>query len=1026
MPRPMFDSQYIFGIHEEGGERYMIEAGKPGWILFTEGVGSDPSNQAGRDYSPFSNQGLGVMARLNNGYYPQGTIPTSDRYEDFAQRCANFVANSPGCKIWIIGNEMNHEIERPRRSVRHTAAPIPPAALPEGEAETAPADEHMARWQAFWTRFLHLFGHYVESDEPPTPPAPPAGEPLPHPPGAPEPSVIPPEEADPLHHGDPQRFSALAPPEMEEESDEPAGPVRPLAQAIARANEEVITPERYARCYTLCRDAIHALPGHADDQVLIGAVAPWNDQTKYDGNPSGDWVQYMRDILDLLSPDGCDGITLHTYTHQADPNQIYDEAKMGAPFEHRHYYFRAYRDFMGAIPQPMRRLPVYITETDEDAPWENRNIEWVQRAYGEIDYWNQQPGNQQIRSLILYRWPRIDKWYIEGKQGVIDDFKQALQNDYRWREAPANYKAGDVLAMLDLVNIRRTPSYVGQPADDVIATLPVDARVQVLDANWTEADGLIWWRVRVLDQAEQPVEVPAAGAEGWVAQSSPGGAPLVQKVGETTPPEPDDELGVGSLAKTLDFVNLRRSPGYLNKPADDVIASLPPDTQVAIVGGPRQANGLTWWEVRGVDRESNGFDGWMAETDPSGIQLLVKTGEMELPPSLPDNNGKFKTGDSVVTLDYVRFRRSPGYLNKPADDVIADLTPGSQGTVLGGPRRKDDLTWWRLRMPTPAGDRQNGWAAESDPSGIELLGAADGPPPPNGDDGFHRGDLIMAAADVRVRRSPGYVNKPDDDTLGNFLPKTTLNIVGGPVEADGLTWWRVGGISLAFGELVGWVAESAPNGVVLLTRAPKLPGTDIPNPATGKYLAMPFRGDFGIAQLWGERPEVYSQFTYDGVPLKGHNGIDFLTPTGTQLQAVDDGVVAAAVYNDPSGFGNYVLLHHAWGESIYAHMEGIDVQQGQAVRRGQLLGRSDSTGFSGGPHLHFAIRINPYERTDGWGGFSDPLPYLPRPQVHMPDYVLPPEQRRPTPQGAPAPSHAPLPGVFAPGFAPDQPGVRRP
>jgi hypothetical protein len=706
---------------------------------------------------------------------------------------------------------------------------------------------------------------------------------------------------------------------------------------------------------------------------------------------------------------------------------------MGPPFEHRHYYFRAYRDFMEAIPESMRRLPVYITETDEDVPWENRNIEWVQRAYGEIDYWNQQPDNQQIRSLILYRWPNKDRWYIEGKQGVIDDFKQALQNDYRWQEAPANYQAGDVLAMLDLVNMRRTPGYVDQPEDDVIATLPTDARVQVLDEAWTRVDGLIWWRVRVLEQADQPVEeVPATGVEGWVAQFSPGGAPLVRLVeqgpGPEPEPEPDDELGVGSLAKTLGFVNLRKSPGYLNKPADDVIASLPPDAQVAVVGGPHQANTLTWWEVRGVDGDTNAFDGWLAETDPSGVQLLIKTGEMELPPSLPDggDEGTFTIGDSVVTLDYVRFRRSPGYMNKPADDVIADLEPGAQGTVLGGPRDKDDLTWWRLRMPTPAGDRQNGWAAEVDPGGIELLGAAASPPPPDGGDGFRRGDLIVAAADVRVRRSPGYVNKPDDDTLGNFLPETTLNVVGGPVDADGLTWWRVGGISLLVGELVGWVAERAPNDVVLLTRPPKLPGTDIPNPATGKSLAMPFRGDFGIAQLWGERPQVYNQFSYDGVPLKGHNGIDFLTPTGTQLQAVDDGIVAAAVYNDPSGFGNYVLLHHAWGESIYAHMDGIDVQEGQAVRRGQLLGRSDNTGFSGGPHLHFAIRINPYERTDGWGGYSDPLPYLPRPQVHMPAYVLPPEQRPPLPQGAPAPGYAPLPSVFAPGYAPDQPGVRRP
>ena len=35
--------------------------------------------------------------------------------------------------------------------------------------------------------------------------------------------------------------------------------------------------------------------------------------------------------------------------------------------------------------------------------------------------------------MILYRWPCIDKWYIEGTQGVVADFSQALDEGYRWR-----------------------------------------------------------------------------------------------------------------------------------------------------------------------------------------------------------------------------------------------------------------------------------------------------------------------------------------------------------------------------------------------------------------------------------------------------------------------------------------------------------------------------------------------------------------------------------------------------------------
>ncbi len=122
MTLPMFRSANIFGIHEPGGERYMKDAGHPGWIVFTEGIGSNPQDRSGRDYRPYSNQGFGIITRLNNGYAPAGTIPNSSQYRDFAARCANFVAASPGCKTWIIGNEMNYALERPPLSSRSSRA----------------------------------------------------------------------------------------------------------------------------------------------------------------------------------------------------------------------------------------------------------------------------------------------------------------------------------------------------------------------------------------------------------------------------------------------------------------------------------------------------------------------------------------------------------------------------------------------------------------------------------------------------------------------------------------------------------------------------------------------------------------------------------------------------------------------------------------------------------------------------------------------------------------------------------------
>ncbi len=230
---------------------------------------------------------------------------------------------------------------------------------------------------------------------------------------------------------------------------------------------EVITPELYARCYRLCRDAIHRTAGHGDDLVLVGAVAPWNTQTIYPGNPNGDWCQYLHDVLGLLGVNNCDGFTLHAYTHGSEPALITSSLKLAPPFQNRHQHFRAYQDFMTAVPTDMRHLPVFLTEIGQAQPWDDGNNGWVQAAYAEIDAWNRQPGNQQIRGALLYRWPRLDKWYIDGKQGVEEDFQAALHNDFRWRGAEPPEEAPP-----PVVAVAAEPDTAAEPAAPAPAPAP--------------------------------------------------------------------------------------------------------------------------------------------------------------------------------------------------------------------------------------------------------------------------------------------------------------------------------------------------------------------------------------------------------------------------------------------------------------------------------------------------------------------------------------------------------------------------
>ena len=109
--------------------------------------------------------------------------------------------------------------------------------------------------------------------------------------------------------------------------------------------------------------------------------------------------------------------------------------------------------------------------------------------------------------------------------------------------------------------------------------------------------------------------------------------------------------------------------------------------------------------------------------------------------------------------------------------------------------------------------------------------------------------------------------------------------------------------------------------------------------------------------------------------LLGHNGLDFGTPTGTPILAVDAGTVTRSGY-DAGGFGRFVVVEHAWGESWYCHLLRFDGAVGDTVQRGDGVGLSGSTGNSTGPHLHFSIRLTGYEVTDGWGGYTDPTQYF--------------------------------------------------
>jgi murein DD-endopeptidase MepM/ murein hydrolase activator NlpD len=88
-----------------------------------------------------------------------------------------------------------------------------------------------------------------------------------------------------------------------------------------------------------------------------------------------------------------------------------------------------------------------------------------------------------------------------------------------------------------------------------------------------------------------------------------------------------------------------------------------------------------------------------------------------------------------------------------------------------------------------------------------------------------------------------------------------------------------------------------------------------------------------------------------------HGGLDQRTPAGMPVRAVADGVVKLVrLYNI---HGGTVGIDHGQGlESMYLHLSRFAVAEGAAVRKGDVIGYSGSTGRSNAPHLHWSLYAN--------------------------------------------------------------------
>ena len=107
--------------------------------------------------------------------------------------------------------------------------------------------------------------------------------------------------------------------------------------------------------------------------------------------------------------------------------------------------------------------------------------------------------------------------------------------------------------------------------------------------------------------------------------------------------------------------------------------------------------------------------------------------------------------------------------------------------------------------------------------------------------------------------------------------------------------------------------------------------------------------DAAISEVFG------SERIFNGKTSSPHLGLDFRVPSGTPVEAMNDGTVLLA---RPLFYeGNFVVIDHGQGLlTLYLHLSEFKVKEGDPVKRGQVIGLSGGTGRATGPHLHVAVR----------------------------------------------------------------------
>lgn len=222
-----------------------------------------------------------------------------------------------------------------------------------------------------------------------------------------------------------------------------------------------------------------------------------------------------------------------------------------------------------------------------------------------------------------------------------------------------------------------------------------------------------------------------------------------------------------------------------------------------------------------------------------------------------------------------------------------------------------------------------------------------------------------AAEEAAKREQEKLENAGNTGNTGNTGSESG-GIEAGGAETGGNIGGTVGSGNTGSGETGGESPAPQPSPEPAPTPTPTPTPTPQPEPAspvTGSLMwPVPSSNLVTSRYGWRVHPITGTERFHSGIDINGYGN------AGGVIYASDGGTVVRARYSD--SYGNYVMINHGGNmQTLYAHMSGLNVYEGQTVNKGDVIGYLGETGWATGVHCHFEVYVN--------GSTVDPENYFP-------------------------------------------------